>query len=1370
MAVEYKFKPYQPTNLKLAPTTQDDTLKSLQTQKENLDKRLRLEGVNPDTLGGDFDNRNLIEKALNLTPDQGVLMDFFEVINRPVEAVKGAISAGYSGEDALEGAWKGLSGQETISGSKLLKETFGVEPQTAVGKFITDVAVDIALDPLTYIPAGFFFKGFKKLTTTTRKVVLDASSEIQERVVRESLQKFGSLDEAFKVAGDGRIFKLGDDGQQFIVNSAKRAKGATKQTGFLQKRYDFYKNWLDDFNAGKVGKTRIIDGKKYTLRNSTIVELQGIDEVASAIRSIGPDFDVIVTSTGNKLDDIAIIKRYGDSDYFTRIGGIDAKDLTSGAAKGKTSTLELLTSVGGKKTLGFSKGTVIAQQGDTAFQERFFKGLNAIRTKDGKNLYKLIVEAGQSAGTKGKQNVQFFQQVLPDDIPALKNLLIDYSKQFDMDLIYAANAGERGLFFKFEDVFDDIDWSKTYAAWSPSGVANAAGQKTMQFRMFPQVNFNLDAIKEKGLHLLSDDIATMFKPGEMEYSINIFKALAERGGKIGKIADTVDRFAQKMKSFFSLTGDFDEAGKLAYKKIEGEAGVFMQRQSARLAELRKTIIEKYPKAGPHISELFEAGAYVDEATGAVKTMARDYSVQDFLGYVTKRVGDGVDIPMPQFADEAARLNFAKQINKIAEDAGFTDDLFEVVTKGNATGLKYTGTFDDLKKMITHTQTFEVEDAFFHFGRKKLSQEAQDLLRNMPKEIGDAHELMNDILTTLVREGGFDDIATSLAGQMGYMRHIMTKGAYESLQMTMPGVASKFARPGSDVLGQRTFLGSIDEVNAGLKEFYNLEMDLFDPNAFNAMENLISVTARKVEQRKMLGLIMTAKDRTGKSFFQVVDNTKPIRDALEPNQIMVKSFKEEFSPLYKNLSSGSQKELNKVLKEAGFGPNSALVLNRNAHGILKRVEKAYIDLPKWVKTYDKFLNTWKGVTLISPGFHLRNMFGNSFNSYAVGMDLAAQSKYGTRAMVELNQYNDILKKFVQGGKLTDPEKAIFNKVKKFQESGLVQSHRGVRDLEQVKEATEEALKKSKSKIATGYNNVVRLNFNFAEKMDDVQRYMLFSWALDKTGDVGKASRTVSESLFDYSHLTAFEKDVMKRVFPFYTFMKNNFIFQAKNIMINPKQYARAGRAYNYYLEDIAGYNAEDLPDYATENMWLPIPITVNKNDKKAIAFLKANLPLSDFTELVENPFKKGVISISAPIKLPIELGLGRDLFTGETLTAFPGERSRMAAGEGVFSFLRDERGNLAVTQNPLVQKIANDLGLRVPLNYASVGLDAIDTLAGYQGGVEGVADFAQRLGLVGVQELDKLELTALYQDLERLRELKKYYEQETGNQLPPLPRG
>ena len=536
-----------------------------------------------------------------------------------------------------------------------------------------------------------------------------------------------------------------------------------------------------------------------------------------------------------------------------------------------------------------------------------------------------------------------------------------------------------------------------------------------------------------------------------------------------------------------------------------------------------------------------------------------------------------------------------------------------------------------------------------------------------------------------------------------------------------------------------------------------------------MEDFIKQVSRKMDQKQVLDIILANKGVDGSDLFKVVDNTQEVKAAMSPYDVMIKDFREDFSTLYENLAPEAQKAFDDFLLKNGYDAGKAIQLNKSAFNVLKGVEKAYFDVPELVKIYDKFLTNWKGLTLITPGFHMRNLFGNMFNSYAVGMDVIAQGKYLGTAMQELDTFQKVGKKLAQGLDITDAEKAIYDTVKGYFERGVSQTHRGIRDLETVMEASAKGASKSGT-LKNTYNNVIRFNFNVAEKMDDVQRYALYRWSLDKTGDGVKAANTVAEALFDYSHLTPFEKSYMKRLFPFYTFMKNNFVFQMKNIFRNPAQYAKLGRAYKYASEDLAGYSLDDLPDYATENMWIPLPWTVDKNDKDAVAFLKATLPASDFTELVENPFKKGVTSITAPIKLLIEFGAGKDLFTGQPLEAFPGQKSAMPEGTGVLSGIRDRRGNLTISQSPIFIKIMNDLGLRAPINIASAGLDIVDTLAGYQGGVENVGDFLQRAGIAGVSEMDRLKLSKLYQDLEKLRELKKFYEQETGNQLPVLPRG
>ena len=264
---------------------------------------------------------------------------------------------------------------------------------------------------------------------------------------------------------------------------------------------------------------------------------------------------------------------------------------------------------------------------------------------------------------------------------------------------------------------------------------------------------------------------------------------------------------------------------------------------------------------------------------------------------------------------------------------------------------------------------------------------------------------------------------------------------------------------------------------------------------------------------------------------------------------------------------------------------------------------------------------------------------------------------------------------------------------------------------------------------------------------------------------EASKKVSEALFDYSHLTHFEKEYMKRLFPFFTFFKNNIIFQAKNIFQRPQQYGKLYRSYRYYTESMTGMDIEDIPDYMSGNLWVPLPMRVNRNDTETITWLKLNLPPTDFTEFLENPFERGVTSVTVPIKLAFELGTGRDVFTGRPISDFPGQVSAYQ-GEGLFGNLRDESGRLTITQDPVIIKLINDLGLRTTINYASIGVDILDYTQGREEFSYTSMRILDALGLTIDQNIRDMDIAALYQRLDRLRDEQKLYEQEVGD-LPTL---
>jgi len=1447
--VKYKFNPYKPLKLKRTKTE----LEKLKKQRDNLETRLRNEGINPDTLGGEFDNRNFLEKALNLTPDQGPLMDFFEVLQRPTEAVKAAIVAGGKNQDFMTAAWEGLSGQKITAGGDVL-DSLGIDLQlgeSGTGKFIENLAVDMVLDPLNLIPAGFFLKKFGKLFTRSKVKLLneftgnvlgvfskvkkldgtqavfknldELNDFLKNASVEEAANVQKQLDELLKpVQGQRRnVFsegvRPGQTGKQYKYGNTfnelkERAERLVEMRNKIDEVEDLFKKGnisekqrvdrINDILPDSFSSRKIkIDGSEVRIKQikeQVLTELDLYSDAMEVAKRYGSDFDVVLNKTGNRLDDVTIVKKIkvGDKNYYVSALNIEAKTAENFYLKTATLVFEngAASLKSSKRAFNFSEP--LRERLKTFMQKQITSGKNKGRTLN--EVFGDYV-GGRVLDNKGnaKRSFKIVDELDTAAKAELKDLIVDMYKESSNGPIWFKQPGQKGFLLDLETARQYMNIDNMTIGYSKTGSTGAD-----QLRMLGYAGLDLrPAAKDglSGLEVLISEGKAYGIDGLIEKSenltqvtrnaeVNIFEYYQDKPGLIGDFSKVGAKFINWMKDKFAVYGFLTPETAAAARRLKGETAVQYQTRVLRLANLRDSFQKQFPNLNDtYLRELVEAGARVD-ASGAIVFADRTITVKDYLRTLVESSNIGNPGMLRKFARGKERP-FLNKLNAVGNRwAGTTNEVyFEIVERRGVKVLQTNLDSSELKKILTQIDVDGdiglgvFKNDVLDYGKYNLiensplriSAQAENVLKNWDgySEFVDLH---HDVQRLLVNEGGFTNFLNE-SGKLSdtYLRHMMTKQAYEYLSKNQPGVLSQFAKPGSQFFKARKYLGSIDEVNDYFKAIYNLDMEVFDPSAFRAAEDFFKYAFRNIEQGKLMELLLSSKDKFGEGLLKVIDNTKEAKKALSGENILFTSFREEFPQLVKNLSAKHMDALEKYLIGTGLGTgNKAIAMNRSIHRVLKESEKAFKSLDDLTVFYDKFLNTWKGLTLVTPGFHLRNLFGNMFNSYVAGMDTIAQFKYTRIGMLELADFDKAVKLIAKGEKFSALPKNLqkaYNNVIDFQKSGLIQSHRGVRDLEQLKEASELGADGAKG-VKKLYNEVIRLNFNIAEKMDDTQRYILYRWGLDKYGDANKAAKIVTDSLFDYSALTGFEKDVMKRLFPFYTFMKNNFIFHAKNILANPKLYARTGRAYKYYLEDIAGYGPDDLPDYMVESMWLPLPMMVTKNDKQGIAFLKANLPITDFMELVQNPFEKGVQSITAPVKLLLELGAGRDMFTGQPITKFPGETNVMEEGTGFLSGLRNQRGQLTIFQTPLAQKILNDLGGRTVLNVGTVGLDLIDTLLGYQGSETGFMDFLERAGVASGQELERLELTTLYQDLERLRNLKRIYEQETGNQLPVLPRG
>ena len=93
----------------------------LQDQLENYKTRLSNKGVDPEEV---TDDRNLLEKALNLKKDQNILFDIFEILDRPRNALFTGIKNANEGKDFVKGLEQGITGKKETSGKDLLMDTF----------------------------------------------------------------------------------------------------------------------------------------------------------------------------------------------------------------------------------------------------------------------------------------------------------------------------------------------------------------------------------------------------------------------------------------------------------------------------------------------------------------------------------------------------------------------------------------------------------------------------------------------------------------------------------------------------------------------------------------------------------------------------------------------------------------------------------------------------------------------------------------------------------------------------------------------------------------------------------------------------------------------------------------------------------------------------------------------------------------------------------------------------------------------------------------------------------------------------------------------------------------------------------------------
>lgn len=332
-----------------------------------------------------------------------------------------------------------------------------------------------------------------------------------------------------------------------------------------------------------------------------------------------------------------------------------------------------------------------------------------------------------------------------------------------------------------------------------------------------------------------------------------------------------------------------------------------------------------------------------------------------------------------------------------------------------------------------------------------------------------------------------------------------------------------------------------------------------------------------------------------------------------------------------------------------------VANRNGRRILEqkdiRVPKFVADtiddtrkklinsepLNELLRGYDKALRLWKGsVTVLFPAFHVRNAMSNVVqNALDIGV-ASINPRTHSRAIRVLRGDGKEVLKDATGKTWTGKELQDVMKKK-----GLLSGTFIGEDVEK------EAIRAGSQLRQLGKANPVRVMREVGSTVEEEAKAVNFIRNLERTGSVDEAANRVNRYLFDYSNLSSFEREVMRRLIPFYTFGRKNFELQLRTLLTDPKRIAAQFKAMQAFTDDISQDEFDALPDYVQESLGLKF----GEDEFGRPQFITGlGLPIEEFaSRLKGGESAKELLSATTPaIRFPLEIISGKDFFTGRPL--------------------------------------------------------------------------------------------------------------------------
>ena len=246
-------------------------------------------------------------------------------------------------------------------------------------------------------------------------------------------------------------------------------------------------------------------------------------------------------------------------------------------------------------------------------------------------------------------------------------------------------------------------------------------------------------------------------------------------------------------------------------------------------------------------------------------------------------------------------------------------------------------------------------------------------------------------------------------------------------------------------------------------------------------------------------------------------------------------------------------------------------------------------------YDSFIGTWKlGKVVFNPATHFRNMFSNSILLDLSGMDHVAQATYMGKALNHIRkgsaEYNTARQYFMR---TTLVSGELFDDMLKG-----IDSTKG-----------QVGFQKLIATINSASNAVSYTPAQIYQAEEFMGKFMKYLQVREQGVSVAASVAEAEKWLFDYSDLAGWERNIARRIMPFYTFPRKALprVLEAAatrpHVIAKYPMMAKAMMQTSLYSLDIKDndwkYIEENLPDYMNNGSYILMPY---RDDNGELRFL------------------------------------------------------------------------------------------------------------------------------------------------------------------------